>query len=110
LDIESQHGTEGWFANTSANVVKARMGTVTAGIASLTLAGGEDESDEDADSPYTQVGNRIKRNSGTSVVEVYKVQELGVEKKDKAVQVLSQAFFPGTSLPNSLSTFLSSKR
>jgi hypothetical protein len=52
---------------------------ITACVAGLGLAGaGEDESDEDADGPYTQLG---KENAGVNVVEVFKkVQELGIEK------------------------------
>jgi len=54
----------------------------------------EDESDEDADSPYTQLGHWVKENVGVNVVEVFKkVQELGIEKKHKAVQVLAQTLF-----------------
>lgn len=97
LNSDSQLVEEGWSADTSANAIKARMGAITAGIAGLALGGGgEDESDEDADSPYTQLGNWAKENPGASAVEVFKkVQELGIEKKHKAVQVLAQTLFTG---------------
>jgi translation initiation factor 5 len=96
LNSDSQLVDEGWSADTSANAIKARMGAITAGIAGLALGGGEDESDEDADSPYTQLGNWAKENPGASAVEVFKkVQELGIEKKHKAVQVLAQTLFTG---------------
>ncbi|KAF8504369.1 eukaryotic translation initiation factor 5 [Russula emetica] len=95
LNPESQLVDEGWSADTSVDAVKTRMGGVTAGVASLGLAGaGEDESDEDADSPYTQLRHWVKENSGVKSVEVFKkVQELGIEKKHKAVQVLAQTLF-----------------
>ena len=84
----------GWSTDTSADAVKARMGAVTAGVAGLVVGGGEDESDEDADSPYTQLGNWVKENTGVNAVEVFKkVKELGIEKRHKAVQVLAQTLF-----------------
>jgi translation initiation factor 5 len=95
LNPESQLADEGWSGDTSSDAVKARMVAVTAGVANLGLAGGgEDESDEDADSPYTQLGNWVKENPGVNALEVFKkVQELGIEKKHKAVQVLAQTLF-----------------
>jgi hypothetical protein len=58
LNPESQLADEGWSAYTSTDTVKARMVAVSAGVAGLGLAGGAgDERDEDADSPYTQLGN-----------------------------------------------------
>lgn len=84
----------GWSTDTSADAVKARIGAVTAGVAGLVVGGGEDESDEGADSPYTQLGNWVKENAGVNAVEVFKkVKELGIEKRHKAVQVLAQTLF-----------------
>ncbi|KAH9172833.1 eukaryotic translation initiation factor 5 [Lactarius sanguifluus] len=95
LKAESQLADEGWSADTSPEAVKARIGAVAAGMGNLALTGGgEDESDEDADSPYTQLGNWVVENSGASAVDVFKkVQELGIEKKHKAVRVLVQTLF-----------------
>jgi len=95
LNAESQLADEGWSADTSADAVKARMVAVAAGVASIGITGGaEDESDEDADSPYTQLGNWVKENTNVNAVDVFKkVQELGIEKKHKAVQVLAQTLF-----------------
>jgi hypothetical protein len=47
---------------------------------------------------YTQLGNcvneNVKENARVKAVEVFKkVQELGIEKKHKAVQVLAQTLF-----------------
>ncbi|KAH9014639.1 eukaryotic translation initiation factor 5 [Lactarius hengduanensis] len=87
---ESQLADEGWSADTSPEAVKARIGAAAAGMGNLALTGGgEDESDEDADSPYTQLGNWVVDNSGGQRRRrVQKGQELGVEKKHKAVRVL----------------------
>jgi translation initiation factor 5 len=108
LSPESQLADEGWSAETSSDAVKARIANITAGVAGLGLAG-EDESDEDADSPYTQLGNWAKENRGGNAVEVFKkVQELGIEKKHKAVQVLAQTLFTGdiiTEIPGHLLIF-----
>jgi translation initiation factor 5 len=97
LSAQSQLVDEGWSADTSPDAVKARINAAAAGVTSLTLGGGgEDESDEDADSPYAQLGNWVKETSGASAVEVFKkVQELGIEKKHRAVQVLAQTLFTG---------------
>lgn len=107
LNPESQLADEGWSADTSSDAVKTRIVAMTAGIASLGL--GEDESDEDADSPYTQLGNWIKENPGGSAIEVFKkVQELGIEKKHKAIQVLAQTLFTDdiiTEIPGYLPVF-----
>jgi translation initiation factor 5 len=107
LKAESQLADEGWSADTSPEAVKARIGTVAAGLASLGL--GEDESDEDADSPYTQLGNWVAENAGASAVDVFKkVQDLGLEKKHKAVQVLAQTLFTGeiiTEIPTYIAIF-----
>jgi len=110
LNPESQLAEEGWSADTSADAVKTRIVAVTAGVASLGLGGGgEDESDEDPDSPYTQLGNWVKEKAGVNAVEVFKkVQELGIEKKHKAVQVLAQTLFTSdiiTEIPPYLPVF-----
>jgi len=95
LNSESRLADEGWSADTSADAVKARIASVTAEVAGLGL-GGDDESDEDADSPYTQLGNWVRENPGGNAVEVFKkVQELGIEKKHRAVQILAQTLFAG---------------
>ena len=95
LQAESQLVEEGWSADTSPDAVKARISAVSAGLGSLALSGGgDDESDEDADSPYTQLAVWVAENPGASAIDVFKkVQDLGIEKKHKAVQVLAQTLF-----------------
>ncbi len=108
LNTKSQLADEGWSADTSPEVVKGRMGSVTTGMGGLAITG-EDESDEDPDSPYSQLGNWVSENAGASAVEVFKkVQELGIEKKHKAVQVLVQTLFSGeiiTEIPTYVAVF-----
>ncbi|PCH33117.1 eukaryotic translation initiation factor 5 [Wolfiporia cocos MD-104 SS10] len=84
-----------WSVDTSAEAVKARVKAVESRMAAISLsAGGDDDSDEDADSPYSQLGRWIEDNRDIGPVEVYKkAEELGIAKKHKAVQVLAQALF-----------------
>jgi translation initiation factor 5 len=95
LPAESQLVDEGWSADTSPEAVKVRIGAVAAGLGILGLSGGGDnESGEDADSPYTHLGIWVGENAGARVVDVFKkVQDLGIEKKHKAVQFLVQTLF-----------------
>lgn len=58
MNPESRPVDEEWPADTSADAVKVQMVAFTACVAGLELAGGvEDESDEDTDSPYTELGS-----------------------------------------------------
>lgn len=84
-----------WSVDTSAEAVKARVKAVEANIAAISLAGGgDDDSDEGADSPYSQLGRWVVENRDVGAVEVYKkADELGIAKKHKTVQVLAQALF-----------------
>ncbi|TFY74358.1 hypothetical protein EWM64_g9654 [Hericium alpestre] len=95
LNPEATLAKEDWSADTSPEAVKARMGALSAGVAGIALTnGGEADSDEDVDSPYSQLGRWTQENPGISAVEVFKkVQDLGLEKKHKAVQVLVQTLF-----------------
>jgi translation initiation factor 5 len=95
LNPESRPVDEEWPADTSADAVKVQMVAFTACVAGLELAGGvEDESDEDTDSPYTELGSWVEANAVVNAVEVFeKVQEPSIEKMRKAVQVLAQTLF-----------------
>lgn len=86
---------EGWSVDTSEEAVKARVKALEGGLQSGLVLGGDDDDDEEgADSPYNQYGLWLLDNHGASAAEVYKkAQELGIEKKHKAVQVLVQGLF-----------------
>lgn len=85
----------GWSVDTSEAAVKARVKALEGGLQSgLVLGADDDDEDEDADSPYAQYGSWLSENQGASPADVYKkAQELGIEKKHKAVQYLVQSLF-----------------
>jgi translation initiation factor 5 len=87
---------EAW-SDTSPEAVKRRMNELEAGIAATTLLGDDEGgSDDDANSPYAQLGRWVEENKGggTSVVAIYKkAQDLGIEKKHRTVLVLVQTLF-----------------
>ncbi|THH17188.1 hypothetical protein EW146_g3573 [Bondarzewia mesenterica] len=94
LNHDATLAYEDWSADTSPDAVKARVTALQGSVAGMAISAGDEDSDEDADSPYSQLGRWIEENREASAVEVYKkVQELGIEKKHKAVQVLAQALF-----------------
>lgn len=100
LTTETTLGTDGWAVDTSAEAVKARIKAMEGqmGAMSLGAAGGDDEgSEDDVDSPYSQFGRWVEEHRGRDGIEsaqIYrKAEELGVEKKHKAVLVLVQALF-----------------
>lgn len=89
-----------WSVDTSEEAVKARVKALEGGISSSLVLDGDDD-DNDEDSPYNQFGlwlvaNRKGGEEGRecTAAEVFKkAQELGIEKKHKAVQVLVQGLF-----------------
>ena len=91
---------EGWSVDTSEEAVKARVKALEGGLQSSLVLDGDDD-DNDEDSPYNQFGlwllaNRKGGEEGRecTAAEVFKkAQELGIEKKHKAVQVLVQGLF-----------------
>ena len=94
LDKNSTIAKEDWSVDTSAEAVKARMKSLEAGMGNLKL--GDDDSGEEGngDDPYSQLGVWVTENLDEGPVEVFKkVQEMGLEKKHKAVQVLAQTLF-----------------
>ncbi|KAM5542213.1 hypothetical protein V8D89_004086 [Ganoderma adspersum] len=95
LNAEAAIAKEDWSADTSPEAVKARMKAVEATMASVALAGGDDDSDEDADSPFGQLRSWIRENrEDIGPVEVYKkAEELGIAKKHNTMVVLGQALF-----------------
>lgn len=94
LSAEAAIANEDWSADTSPEAVKARLKAVEASMASVSLAGGDDDSEEDADSPFAQLGHWIEENRDAGAVEVYKkADELGVAKKHNTLTVIAQSLF-----------------
>ncbi|KAI0353155.1 eukaryotic translation initiation factor 5 [Trametes cingulata] len=95
LNADAAIAKEDWSQDTSPEAVKARMKAVEASLASVSLvAAGEDDSEEDADSPYSQLGRWIEENRDIGAVEIYKkAEELGIAKKHNTVQVIAQTLF-----------------
>ena len=83
-----------WSVDTSAEAVKARMESLGISVSKIKL-GDEDSGEEgNGDDPYSQLGAWVTENHDAGPVEVFKkVQEMGLEKKQKAVQVLVQTLF-----------------
>lgn len=105
LNTESAITEEEWGADTSPEAVKQRMKALEGSMAAAVIGGDDEGSDEDANSPYSQLGKWVEENRDdaedlkTFAIEVYKkVQELGIEKKHKAVLVLMQALFTDEAL------------
>lgn len=84
-----------WSVDTSEEAVRARVKTLEGTLQSTLVLGGDEDSDEDVNSPYNQLGRWAEQNrSEVSAVDVYKkAQDLGIEKKHKTVQVLVQTLF-----------------
>ncbi|KAI0369955.1 eukaryotic translation initiation factor 5 [Pilatotrama ljubarskyi] len=95
LNADAAIAKEDWSQDTSPEAVKARMKAVEASLASVSLvAAGEEGSDDDADSPYSQLGHWIEENRDIGAVEIYKkAEELGIAKKHNTVQVIAQTLF-----------------
>lgn len=96
LTADAAIAKEDWSADTSPEAVKARLKAVEASLArvSLVAAGGDEDSDEDANSPYAQLGHWVEENRDIGAVEIYKkAEELGIAKKHNTVQVISQTLF-----------------
>ncbi|KAJ2920872.1 hypothetical protein H1R20_g16221, partial [Candolleomyces eurysporus] len=92
---------EDWSADTSPEAVKQRIKALESGLSNTVLGGGDDEgSDEDVNSPYSQLGKWIEEErketedpKAFSVAVFKKAEELGIAKKHKAITVIAQALF-----------------
>jgi translation initiation factor 5 len=99
LSQDAKIGKEDWSADTSPEAVKERMKALEASMAATALANEEEGSDEDANSPYSQLGNWIdEADDGDDtkhfLVSIFKkAEELGIEKKPKTLLVIVQALF-----------------
>lgn len=93
LNTETAITQEDWSADTSPEAVRARTKAVEAAMGGLALGEG-DESDEDVDSPFSQLSRWVADNRDAGPVEVYKkAEELGISKKHKTLQFISQSLF-----------------
>ncbi|KIM39933.1 hypothetical protein M413DRAFT_74498 [Hebeloma cylindrosporum] len=100
LNTDTALAKEDWSADTSAEAVKQRTAKALEGnLAAMVINGGDDEgSDDDAHSPYAQLGKWIEENpdgdaKARSIAIYKKAEELGIEKKHKTITVLVQALF-----------------
>jgi translation initiation factor 5 len=92
LNAESSLAKDDWSQDTSEDAVKARMLKMGASMGNLNL--GDDSEGEDEDSPYAQLSHWVSENREVGAVAVFKkIQDMGLEKKHKAVQVLVQSLF-----------------
>ena len=94
LNDEAAIAKEDWSADTSPEAVKARLKAVEASMANVSLGGGDDDSEEDADSPFGQLRVWIGENRDAGAVELYKkADELGIAKKHNTMTVIGEALF-----------------
>jgi len=97
LSTETALAKEDWSADTSPEAVKQRVKALESSVAATGL-GDDDGSDDDANSPYGQLGRWITENKDEDAIArslaIYKkAEELGIEKKHKTVLVVVQALF-----------------
>jgi len=99
LNKEAALAKEDWSADTSPEAVKQRVKALENSLAATVLGGGDDDgSEDDANSPYAQLGRWITENEDEDAIAhslaIYKkAEELGIEKKHKTVLVVVQALF-----------------
>lgn len=103
LNTDTALAKEDWSADTSPEAVKQRIKALEGSMAAVVIAnpnGDDDGSDDDANSPYAQLGRWIEENRDDAAdtkafaVAIYKkAEELGIEKKHKTVLVIVQALF-----------------
>ena len=101
LNQETQIGKEDWSADTSPEAVKQRIKALEGAMGNVALNGDDEGSDDDANSPYGQLGRWIEENRDEEEPKAFaiaifkKAQDLGIDKKHKTVLVLVQALFTG---------------
>lgn len=100
LTQETALAKEDWSQDTSPEAVKERMKSMEAALGNATLNGDDDGSDDDVNSPYSQLGKWIEDSrddvddyKAFSIAIFKKAEELGIEKKHKTILVLVQALF-----------------
>jgi len=86
---ERDGADEDWALDTSEAAVKARQKE----MAALNL-GDSDEGEGEGADPYSELAVWLEGNRGSSAVVVYKkIQDLGIERKHKAAEILGRALF-----------------
>ncbi|TFK74190.1 hypothetical protein BDN72DRAFT_789844 [Pluteus cervinus] len=108
LSKETAIAKEDWSADTSPEAVQQRIKALADNVAATSIGGDDDGSDDDANSPYSQLGTWIDDNDETdpaalSIAIYKKAEELGIAKKHKTLPVVVQALFDEnvlTELPN----------
>ena len=93
LDKNAPIAEEGWSVDTSPEAIRARMESL--GL-DLDKVRPDDDSGEEGngDDPYSQLGVWVKENQDEGPVKIFKkVQDMGLEKKHRALQVLAQTLF-----------------
>lgn len=100
LNNDTALSKEDWSADTSPEAVKQRIKALEGSMAAAVLAGDDDGSDEDVNSPYGQLGRWVEDNREMEedpkayAVAIYKrAEELGIDKKHRTLLVLVQALF-----------------
>jgi len=88
---------EDWAVDTSPEAVQARLKALEGSMAAAVLAGDDDGSDDDLNSPYTQFGNFIMEvdiddQKALNIAIYKKAEELNIEKKHKTVLILVTIF------------------
>ena len=97
LDLQKPSGSSS-IASTSGPKDPLRFDggfqwTAPDGSADVEMAS-DDDSDEDADSPFGQLRHWVKENRDAGAVEIYKkAEDLGIAKKHQALVVLGEALF-----------------
>ncbi|EDR10068.1 uncharacterized protein LACBIDRAFT_293715 [Laccaria bicolor S238N-H82] len=101
LNTDAALSKEDWSADTSPEAVKQRIKALEGSLAATVIGGDDEGSDEDANSPYSQLGRWIEENGGDAAedskahaIAIYKkAEELAIEKKHKTVLIVVQTLF-----------------
>lgn len=97
-DIDGRSDDDDWAEDMSPEAVAAREKELASQLKNSMILGeqgGDEDEDEDEDSPYYQLKIWVQEERGKADVKTVfaKVKELGIEKKHKAVLVLSEWLF-----------------
>lgn len=97
-DVDGRSDDDDWAEDMSPEAVAARERELAGQLKNSMILGdqeGGDDDDEDEDSPYYQLKVWIQQERGKADQKAVlaKVKELGIEKKHKAVLVLSEWLF-----------------